>query len=414
MKKKIYSKMLIALSLFAASFMLSACSDDDNSSNPSLKIEVSDIKGTSAIIKWNLISEEVLTHNIEIRDKETGSLYFEGSTGINLSTSTIETEIEATNLAPETTYTVLVSAYTINENLDAVLVKEGNAEFTTTNDGDGDGEDEDDGGSSTLPAVEEITVVEGDQMGFRINWKAVDNATGYYIYINNESISSVPINSIPYTTSEEIVKFDTVKIEAWDELTEKVIASGFILYKEDEPENVQNLTVEPGDGQATLKWDEPQGIYANIIINLFVVGQGTTEVGRVDAGVREFTITGLENYTSTSYFVCTYNSENDYTSGGSLIEVIPNNGQSIYLPYTHWVNNNGTKTLDFYLEQVNYTNNGSVISPKYYFSTETNEGRVKNWDWNGWETDTEYLPLAYNKDTNEISLDNETYTQTEE
>lgn len=128
---KFYSKMLVAVLLITSTCILSSCSDDDNS-NPSVKVEVSEISGTSALISWNIISEEVITHEIIIKDKATGTICFEETTGLSFTSGAVETEVEATGLSSETEYTVTVTANTIDSEFNAVYVGEGSADFTTT------------------------------------------------------------------------------------------------------------------------------------------------------------------------------------------------------------------------------------------------------------------------------------------
>lgn len=321
MKRKFYLGMLVAVSLLATS-IFSSCSDDEDS-NPGVKVEVSDISGTSAKISWNIISNQVIAHEVVVKEKASGSVAFEEIAGINLTTSEVDTEIEATGLSAETEYTVTVTALSIDAELNDVYIGEGSTDFTTLegaalleveeseivgtwycsnwyyifND-DGTGEtgshsstfgdekesdvtweitsfdldgtevrsikatdsdgywtdlqvikegdvitlkDNDNNqtfelsgsnGGGDTPTVENIRV-EKDNMtgGYMFYWDKVDGATSYNIYVNDESISDYPITGIPYTAmSLDLNDGDVIKIDAWDELTEKVIASGSITY----------------------------------------------------------------------------------------------------------------------------------------------------------------------------------------
>ncbi len=128
MKRRFYLGVLVAVSLLATS-LLSSCSDDDL--EPSVSVEVSDITGSSAMISWDLVSAQVLGHEVIVKEKDGGTVVFEDVAGIDLSTSSVETEIKATGLSPETEYTVTVTAFTVNEDFEDVTVADGSANFTT-------------------------------------------------------------------------------------------------------------------------------------------------------------------------------------------------------------------------------------------------------------------------------------------
>ena len=113
--------------VFALSF--SSCSDDD--SNPSVNVEVSEITGTSATISWNVISSEVMNHYVVVKEKESGVVCFDEPAGYSFTNSSPYTEIEVTDLDPETVYAVTVTATTLGAQFDAITVGEGSTEFTT-------------------------------------------------------------------------------------------------------------------------------------------------------------------------------------------------------------------------------------------------------------------------------------------
>jgi len=129
MKRKFYLGMVVAISFLATS-VLTSCSDDDDS-NPSVSVEVSDISGTSATISWNIISKEVLAHDVVVTEKATGDVAFEEVAGFDLTSGDVATEIKATGLSPETKYTVTVTAFSIDEELNDVSIGKGSTDFTT-------------------------------------------------------------------------------------------------------------------------------------------------------------------------------------------------------------------------------------------------------------------------------------------
>ena len=128
MKRKFYLEMIVALSVLATS-MFTSCSDDD--SDPKVSVEVADITGSSATISWDLVSSRVLAHEVVVKEKDGGTIVFEDVAGVDLSTSSVMTEIEATGLSAETEYTVTVTALTLNDALEDEVVGEGSANFTT-------------------------------------------------------------------------------------------------------------------------------------------------------------------------------------------------------------------------------------------------------------------------------------------
>lgn len=128
MKRKIYSGVLIAVVLLASN-LFTSCSDDE--SNPSVSVEVSDITGSSATISWGIISSQVISHEVVIKEKESGTIVFDEIAGVDLTTATVNTEIEATGLSPETEYTVVVTALSLDQELKEVVLGDGSAKFTT-------------------------------------------------------------------------------------------------------------------------------------------------------------------------------------------------------------------------------------------------------------------------------------------
>lgn len=128
MKRKFYFGIVVAISFLATSF-LTSCSEDDL--EPSVSVEVSDITGSSAMISWDIISNQVLGHEVIVKEKDGGTVVFEDVAGVDLSTSSVETEIKATGLSAETEYTVTVTAFTLDENLEELTVGDGSANFTT-------------------------------------------------------------------------------------------------------------------------------------------------------------------------------------------------------------------------------------------------------------------------------------------
>lgn len=119
---------MVAITLLATS-LFTSCSDDD--SNPSVNVEVSEINGTSAKISWSIISDQALGHEVVVAEKTTGDVAFEELTGLDLTSGDLVTEITATGLSAETEYTVIVTALSLDEQLNEIYIGEGNANFTT-------------------------------------------------------------------------------------------------------------------------------------------------------------------------------------------------------------------------------------------------------------------------------------------
>jgi hypothetical protein len=418
MKRRFYSNFMFAISILVATLMFTACEkdntndSDDGSGNGSgtesgMVVSISDIEYNKATVSWNLVSDNAYYHDVVVTDKATSEEVFTGSTSVDIETEDVTTSILVDGLEGETQYTVIVTAYDEEIN----LIEEASADFTTAS-------------KPALPAVEDISIVEGEISGWRISWTAVDEAHGYFIYFNGVSLTDdIPITGIPYTTNEEPAQYDTIRVDAYNQLTDEIIASGYIIYKEDEPSTVTNVVDEAGDGTISLSWTEPLGDYDYIAV--FVtegigIPAGTDSIV-VQKGTTTLTITDLENCINYNVYFKTVNSKSGKTAlklGAS--DVLPYPANSIRLSNTFWRSDDG-KTLDFDYARdplasnvAEYTDGDFSKRISYYFSPNTNVGKMKNFDWNGWETSTEYFELTYNPDTEKLTYNGIDYLLVEE
>jgi len=289
--------------------------------------------------------------------------------------------------------------------------------ITYTELGDGDDTDQDD-----LPKVTNITIEVDEYSGdYQVSWDKYKDATSYNFYVNSKIVAEY-VTSIPYMLKEEqIEKHDTLKIEAWDEIEEKAIASGQIIFKEDEPSKVSNLTFTSGDNEVTVSWDEPTGKYTDIIIlDNYESRQDVEEYTRVSKGKTSATVTGLNNFERIKLFVYTYNSESDKYSDVKTIKVHSEDPKSIDLFDTEWKTADGNKKLDFRGASVGDYNEGRVdfhwgsnekdLLP-WSFDYTKNEGQIKNWDWSVGDDSPEYFKMTYTSATGVLTYGDLEFTQ---
>ncbi|MFO7940706.1 MAG: fibronectin type III domain-containing protein [Bacteroidales bacterium] len=294
-------------------------------------------------------------------------------------------------------------------------IAEGYITFTSSSDGDDTGQDD-------LPKVTSITVEVDDQSGdYTVSWNKNEEATSYNVYVNSKSVAEY-VTSIPYMLNkDDMEKHDTLKIDAWDEIEEKVIASGKIIYKEDEPSKVSNLTFTSGDNEVTVSWDEPSGKYTDIIIlDNYESRQDVEEHTRVSKGKTSATVTGLNNFERIKLFVYTYNGDSDKYSDVKTIKVHSEDPNSIDLFDTEWETTDGNKKLDFRGASVGDYNEGRVdfhwgsnekdLLP-WSFDYAKNEGEIKNWEWSVGDDSPEYFKMTYTSATGVLTYGDLEFTQ---
>lgn len=362
-----------------------------------LNLRVINVDHSSVELKWDLLEEDVDAYCVVITEKISGDEVFNGSSTLDPITGELQDNITANSLNPITEYNVSLTAY----NDDIEILSEDDIDFITSEE-------------PPLPEIENITGVEDNNGNFDIAWDAFEGAHGYFIYINNVAISDLPTCSIPYTIYYVPEKLDTIRIDAWDQLKEEVIASGYIVYREDEPEPVTDPIFQAGDGQVSISWTEPIGKYDQIIIS-----QGlhpNVVLQTLDKGVTETVVSGLTNFENVNIYVQAYNSESDKISSSVTEEVMPVDANSIYLSTTEWNSTTSDRELVFdYFRDVYARNvvtlyfDGDSDRLSFYFSVSDNTGKIKNKDWNGWETSSEYIPFSYDNETKQISFDGDIY-----
>jgi hypothetical protein len=106
---------IVALLSFFVGF--SSCSKDDETDTPNettqtptLSVTVDSIKSSSAIIKWNEFSADVVAHNVEVYNKETEAVDFTTLLSVDPVTGKLVLQAEATGLSDSTNYEVSVKA----------------------------------------------------------------------------------------------------------------------------------------------------------------------------------------------------------------------------------------------------------------------------------------------------------------
>jgi len=435
MKRKFYLVLLVAVSLLATT-MFSSCSDDDDDNNVTNEI-TEDYKISDVIGKWASSAYSVDVY-IELKEDGTGEMADPAEDKYNITWIFDTIELDSVNTSTgnlveykekgivatdDEGYYYEFQIIGENGTVTALVDFDNNISYSKTTTIDDDDDDDDD----ELPTIENITIEEDDHMGFNFSWTAFDGASGYFIYINGESISDVQICSNPYTANVEIEKHDTIKVEAWSQLKEEVIASGSIIYKEDEPSKINDLTSEVGDSHVSFSWTEPNCKFSEVLIfyyeGLYTSGNHFDTI-RVAKGTTTYDITGLNNLDHYTFNFFTYNGESNKKSEAAYAsDLMPFPENSINLSDTYWKNEDGTKSLDFdyrsdfsasFRSVGEYTDGDFSKRLSYYFDFSSNSGTMKNWDWNGWETSSEYFALTYNNETETLTFADVDYTLVEE
>lgn len=438
MKKNLlhFGVLMVLMSMFFS------CSKDDDSSSENngnqggsgtVTYEVSDFVG-----KWSSSAYSVDVY-VDLEEDGTGTMVDPNEDSYDITWKIGSIELDSINTSTGTTVNFSETGIVITDadgyyyelqiiaNETAITaLKDYDNNITykkTTSSGDdptGDNDDDEETGVIEITGIE-LTESENISGSYIITWDAVENASSYHIFLNDESVAEY-VTSIPFTTELAIEKYDTLKITAIDQLNnDKVIASGFIIFKESEPVKVENLSVSSiGDASVTLTWDAPSCTYTRVIVCSKYTTFYTYRLDSVNAGTNTITITGLTNYKETSLYVYTYNAAtNEFCPTPAIISAIPEDGSSIYLPGTTWITNDAATTIEFNKDMTDayLTTEGTKYtlrwSDDYPFKTTTNWGYLEAWDAPSYERNPAPYMVKYDSATGLLTYSDFEFTKLE-
>ncbi|TAJ09210.1 hypothetical protein DMA11_20420 [Marinilabiliaceae bacterium JC017] len=232
-----------------------------------------------------------------------------------------------------------------------------------------------------MGVVEEVVVKEDEHMGFFVSFKMFEGAHSYRIYINDVLKEQNVASNLMHL--DDVVKFDTIRVDAWDMTEEAVIATGKTVVGENDPDPVKGLAYEANDQEVTLKWEAPKGGLTHVYVYDNDMNEGGKNIAEVTKGTNEVVVSDLKNHTCTNLYVYSYNEISEKYSEYAFLMVRAKPEDQIDLYQTTWKRKDDTySNIQFWGEDrvvySDYTVHPPIQSKHttYEFDYSTNEGKI--------------------------------------